>query len=72
MHLGYCDEPEIPVNGDIVGTGNMVGNRVTYFCNSGFKLSGDAVRTCQPNGQWSGTLPKCNRMFTATWTDYKD
>ena len=66
MHLGSCDEPETPANGDIVGTGNMVGDRVTYFCTNGFKLSGDTVRTCLSNGQWSGTLPKCNRMFTAT------
>ena len=65
-HLGSCDEPETPDNGHKVYTGIREGERVTYFCNRGFKLSGDANRTCQSNGQWSGTQPKCNRTFNAT------
>ena len=66
MHLGYCDEPETPANGSKVDTGRLEGDIVTYLCNSGFNLSGDANRTCQSNGQWSGTQPKCARMFSTT------
>ena len=66
LAVGSCDEPEIPSNGDKVVNGNLEGDMVTYSCNSGFNLSGDANRTCQSNGQWSGTQPKCNRTFNAT------
>ena len=63
LYSGYCDEPETLINGDKDNTGNMEGDTVTYSCNSGFKLSGDSLRTCQSNGEWSGTQPKCNCMF---------
>ena len=62
-YLGYCDEPETPANGDKVVNGNLEGDTVTYSCNNGFNLSGDASRTCRSNGEWSGTQPKCNRTF---------
>ena len=61
MHTGYCDVPVAPANGGINSTGNVEDDTVTYFCNEGYKLSGDASRTCQPNGQWSGIQPECNR-----------
>lgn len=32
-----------------------------YFCNKGFILEGDAFRTCQENGEWSGEDPVCMR-----------
>ena len=56
-----CDEPQSPANGDKVTTGRSVGNTVSYFCNPGFKLSGDQNRTCQPDEQWSGSQPNCSR-----------
>ena len=63
---GYCDEPLAPANGVINSTGNMEGDTVTYICNEGYNLSGDANRTCQSNGSWSGIPPKCDRTFSAT------
>jgi hypothetical protein len=30
-----------------------------YTCNAGNTLSGNAMRTCQANKQWSGSLPSC-------------
>ena len=43
--LGYCDKSEAPANGGINSTGNMDGNTVRYFCNRGYNLSGDSIRT---------------------------
>ena len=61
--IGYCDDPETLDNGEKVSSGSFVGDTVTYSCNSGFNLSGDANRTCQSDGQWSGAQPKCNRTL---------
>ena len=63
--IGYCDEPMAPANGGMNSTGNMEGDTVTYFCNEGYNLSGDANRTCQSNGSWSGILPKCDSTFSS-------
>ncbi len=38
----------------------------TYTCNRGHNLTGDATRTCQANGMWSGSVPACNRTFKHT------
>ncbi|XP_029288979.1 inactive serine protease PAMR1 [Cottoperca gobio] len=32
-----------------------------FFCNHSYALSGNARRTCQPDGTWSGTHPLCVR-----------
>ena len=66
MHTGYCDEPVAPAYGGINSTGNVEDDTVTYFCNEGYSLSGDPIRTCQPNGQWSGIPSECYRMFVPT------
>ena len=37
------------------------GDTCTYTCNDGFGLDGGATRTCQNDGMWSGTEPRCRR-----------
>ena len=64
--VGYCDEPVAPANGGINSTGIMEGDTVTYFCNKGYYLSGDSIRTCQTDGEWSGDQPNCTRMLNAS------
>jgi len=32
-----------------------------FTCNTGFTLSGSAVRRCQEDGTWSGTQPTCSQ-----------
>ncbi|XP_054475946.1 inactive serine protease PAMR1 isoform X2 [Anoplopoma fimbria] len=34
---------------------------VEFFCNHSYAISGNARRTCQPNGTWSGKQPLCVR-----------
>lgn len=34
---------------------------VEFFCNHSYAVSGDAQRTCQPDGTWSGKQPLCVR-----------
>ena len=64
--LGVCDKPVAPANGSINSTGIMEGDTVTYFCNKGYYLSGDPIRTCQSDGKWSGEQPKCIGMWNTS------
>lgn len=50
----------------IAGTGFT--DTATYGCDSGFNLVGEATRTCQVNGTWSGTPPFCSRKLEAFYT----
>ena len=52
-----------PANGGMNSTGNVEGDTVTYFCDEGYNLSGDPMRTCQSDGEWSGAQPECIRML---------
>lgn len=36
-----------------------VGGMAIYSCEFGFALDGDMTRTCQENGQWTGSAPVC-------------
>ena len=59
-----CPDLENPENG-VVSLSNetVFGSQATYTCNDGLVLSpGDDTRTCEANGQWSGTDPTCGRQ----------
>ena len=43
-------------------TGLTEGSNAIYTCNSGYQLSGERIRTCMSNGNWSGQEPTCLRM----------
>ena len=57
--VSECGSLEPPLNGNIETTGTKFWAEATYSCNSGFVLVGDAVRTCEASGFWSGTAPFC-------------
>ena len=47
-------------NGNVEkSNGNREGSEATHRCNEGFLLSGDAIQTCQSNGEWTGSTPTC-------------
>ena len=65
--LGYCSDDTCPAlqlpNGTVACTnGDMYDSTCTLTCDSGFKRSGAASRTCGAQGAWSGTLTRCSSI----------
>ena len=58
-----CRDPGTPTNGQRSLSSTTYNSVVTYTCDVGYTLQGSNSRTCQSNGQWSGSLPQCNRML---------
>ena len=56
------------MNGLIRIRGTSIGSVAMYACQNGFMLEGDAFRTCQRNGEWSGGEPTCIRESDMTRT----
>ena len=57
---GFCRTPYSLLNGQRTYTSTTVGSRVTYTCNTGYRLTaGSSSRTCQSYGLWSGSHPTC-------------
>uniref|UniRef100_A0A8D1B0H2 Inactive serine protease PAMR1 n=1 Tax=Sus scrofa TaxID=9823 RepID=A0A8D1B0H2_PIG len=63
-----CSDPGGPVNGykEITGGPGLINGRyakigtvMSFFCNNSYVLSGNEMRTCQQNGEWSGKQPIC-------------
>ena len=58
-----CPPLANPSNGNISVTEGVYQDTVTYACNDGFRLIGDPMRTCQSDGEWSGSPPTCQRKY---------
>ncbi|XP_025023614.1 CUB and sushi domain-containing protein 1-like, partial [Python bivittatus] len=62
-----CGIPESPGNGSVWGNEFILGSRVIYECNEGFKLesSQQATAVCQEDGLWSnkGSPPVCKPVI---------
>ena len=58
-----CGDLDDPPNGQVTLTGTTFGSMATYECDSGFTLVGNQVRTCEDDGNWSGTEPICDGML---------
>ncbi|NXJ11498.1 DAF factor, partial [Odontophorus gujanensis] len=61
-----CANPEDPQNGRaVVLTDLLLGSKVNYTCDEGYKLSGRSQRTCEVSGTrvvWSGDAPTCHQV----------
>ena len=58
--LAEPDDGQITFTPGVVATADTGLNAVaTYACSEGYSLDGDAMRTCQANGQWDGAEPSC-------------
>ncbi|XP_045583570.2 sushi, von Willebrand factor type A, EGF and pentraxin domain-containing protein 1 isoform X3 [Procambarus clarkii] len=55
-----CSFPGYLLNGHIEGNRYSYSDTVSFTCNPGFILKGDAERTCQADGKWSGQHPHCD------------
>ena len=71
FHLVFCPPLTDPTNGQItcsVGDDGALSyeDTCTTVCNTGYEVqSGNAMRTCQSNGMWSGTDSQCSRGTVA-------
>ena len=55
-----CDIMTPPQNGLVsFPSGTTLGLVATYSCITGYNLTGTMTRTCEPEGQWSGSAPTC-------------
>ena len=60
LHVAItCGDPGTPTNGQRSLSSTTYNSVVTYTCDVGYTLQGANSRTCQSDGQWSGTVPQC-------------
>lgn len=60
----HCDDPKIPDNGYIQGTGPYkAGDVVQFNCNPDYMMEGQPIIACQENSRWSGKIPKCKHQY---------
>ncbi len=58
-----CGELRDPADGSVTIVGTTFESTAEYTCNIGFILIGNLRRTCQANGQWSGSEPACTSGY---------
>ena len=61
-----CDNLTSPANGMMSCSSGRDGvgyerDTCNFTCNTGYVLTGNAMRTCQSNGSWSGIDAVCRR-----------
>lgn len=44
--------------------GTTFGSRAHYSCDPGYTLLGSVTRTCESDGRWSGSDPRCSGKYT--------
>ncbi|XP_022690901.1 CUB and sushi domain-containing protein 3-like isoform X2 [Varroa jacobsoni] len=57
-----CGSPDVSENSTLVGKDFGVLRTVKYDCPIGSVIQGDAERTCQKSGFWSGSAPTCKHI----------
>ena len=54
-----CGSLSDPANGLVTVTTTTLGSTANYSCSSTYQIVGNALRTCQDDGAWSGDVPRC-------------
>nr|XP_013998699.1 unnamed protein product [Salmo salar] len=62
--LVLCDRPSMPPYAQISGDRRTVGSVIRFSCIGQRTVIGNTTRTCQLDGQWSGSLPHCSGKAT--------
>uniref|UniRef100_A0A1B6DCY4 Sushi, von Willebrand factor type A, EGF and pentraxin domain-containing protein 1 n=2 Tax=Clastoptera arizonana TaxID=38151 RepID=A0A1B6DCY4_9HEMI len=57
-----CTLPENPPHGKAIFTSCSYNSVVSYECDYGYTLLGDATRRCSADKKWSGVMPKCQEI----------
>ncbi len=64
-----CGALTAPLNGSVATpSGTTYGQSASYACNSGYRLSGTASRSCGMSG-WGGSPPSCAQVLCPTLTN---
>eukprot|EP00795_Rhopilema_esculentum_P001726 gene1726-16211_t len=58
-----CPKLVVPEHGSISTVQTNFGVRVTYKCNSGYRLNVSVTTTCLFGGMWSAKAPKCQEII---------
>ncbi|KAJ0022390.1 hypothetical protein NQD34_009880 [Periophthalmus magnuspinnatus] len=60
-----CDDPGTPPGAQSQWFSGqfLIGDRVSYRCQSGLQLLGSAHRECLEHREWSGTAPRCQSPY---------
>ncbi|XP_075709803.1 complement receptor type 1-like isoform X2 [Rhinoderma darwinii] len=61
-----CVEPEIVPHGRIISGLYSFGSRITYACETGYKMKRFNFRTCLSDRSWSLPIPECEAQTCAT------
>lgn len=62
-----CGVPDPLPNGTVSYNRTVFGSMATYSCMEGYELTaGDPLRQCQADGEWSSTVPRCEREYLYT------
>ena len=60
-----CSALSDPTNGMVSVPNNNFGTVANYMCNTGYMLTGDVIRVCEVNGDWSGTASTCDSTLSS-------
>ena len=60
--LVTCSQPVQILNGEFEAEGLVYGSNLTYSCDEGYEMIGEAVLTCGSDGLWLGEVPTCNAI----------
>lgn len=63
MLTADCENLTNPFNGVVSLNGTLVGSLAMYSCSMGYNLVGINTRSCQSDGQWSGSAPTCQGVY---------
>lgn len=57
--LVSCDTPLVPPGSYVVGYDYNIHSKITYNCDPGHVLRGNAILECLDSGEWSTEAPFC-------------
>ena len=58
-----CGQPSSPINGMVNVTTTTITSLAFYYCDEGFRLSGEDTRVCQASGFWRERDPTCEGVM---------
>ena len=59
-----CGPLSNPENGYVdTSAGSSLGKHATYTCDTGYRLNGSMIRSCNSSGHWDPLAPTCFRKL---------